>query len=710
LKLDISELEKFGIPSEYINKLKENGYVSLYPPQILAIEKGVLDFRNVLLATPTASGKTFVAILASIKHLINGGKVLYLCPLRALASEKYEEFKNLLEFKTALSIGDYDSEDPWLKNYDVIISTYEKADSLLRHKAPWISDVSLVVIDEIHMLDSDRGPTLEFLIARLKKQVKDAQFIALSATAVNAKELAEWLSAEAIISSWRPVPLKEGVYRNGVIYYKGNSTKKIPIRSGIAFIDLALDILDEGGQALIFNSTRANAMKNSERLKDFVKKYLTKDELKELKALAEKIEENDWLSSTLKDQIINGVAFHHAGLSYNARRIVEEGFRSSLIKVVSSTTTLGAGINVPARRVIINEISRYSAGLGYSEIMTVNEYKQLAGRAGRPRYDIYGEAIIVAKGKYDVDILLENYIQGEGEPISSQIKDEKSLRSHILSLIANEIVTNEEELKNILRETFASKQVGILFLERIANKVINYLQRASFIVVKNHYIATPLGKRVSELYIDPLTAEQIVKGLKNLSFEYVNDDFYYLLLISSTEDMQRLSVFKSEIDILRDELEIINRKYPFKFDIYEDESLSIIKTAKMLKSWIDEEREDEIADKYSIGLGDLYNLIQIASWICHAAKEISKLLGHQEAYNKLSKLEERIENGVREELLELVRIPKIGRIRARILYNAGFRDIEKLSKAKEEEIISLPMIGIETYKSIKEFLTKMKTF
>lgn len=707
--MNISELEKFGIPHEYIKKLKENGYINLYPPQVLAIEKGVLDFRNVLLATPTASGKTFVAILASIKHLLNGGKVLYLCPLRALASEKYEEFKNLIEFKIALSIGDYDSEDPWLRNYDVIISTYEKADSLLRHKAPWISDVSLVVIDEIHMLDSDRGPTLEFLIARLRKQIKDAQFIALSATAINAKELAEWLSAEAIISNWRPVPLKEGVYRNGVIHYKDGSIKKIPIRSGVAFIDLALDILDEGGQALIFNSTRANSMKNSERLKDFVRRYLTRDELKELKALAEKVEENDWLSSTLKDQIINGVAFHHAGLSYNARRIVEEGFRNSLIKVVSSTTTLGAGINVPARRVIINEISRYSAGLGYAEIMTVNEYKQLAGRAGRPRYDVYGEAIIVAKGKYDVDILLENYIKGEGEPIFSQIKDEKSLRSHILSLIANEIVTNEEELKNILHETFASKQVGILFLERIANKVINYLQRASFIVVKNNYIATPLGKRVSELYIDPLTAEQIVKGLKNLSIEYLYDDFYYLLLISSTEDMQRLSVFKSEIDILRDELEMINKKYPFKFDIYDEDSLSIIKTAKMLKSWVDEEREDEIADKYSIGLGDLYNLIQIASWICHAAKEISKLLGQQEAYNKLSKLEERIENGVREELLELVRIPKIGRIRARILYNAGFRDIEKLSKAKEEEIISLPMIGIETYKSIKEFLAKMKT-
>ncbi|HLI46675.1 MAG TPA: DEAD/DEAH box helicase, partial [Geobacterales bacterium] len=536
--MDIALLNKYGIPDDFIKRLQSQGITRLYPPQAQAIEKGVLNYKNLLIATPTASGKTLIAIISSIKHLAKGDKVLYLCPLRALASEKYEEFKFFLNYKIALSIGDYDSDDAWLRNYDVIISTYEKTDSLLRHRAPWISDVSLVVIDEVHMLDSDRGPTLEFLIARLKRQIPNAQFLALSATVKNAEEIASWLNAEVIVSDWRPVPLREGVYRSGIIHYKDGGTKKIPIRSGVAFVDLALDILDEGGQALIFNSTRANALRNAEKLKEFVRKYLKKSEIEELRDLANNIESNDWLSQTLKDQIMNGVAFHHAGLSYNARRVVENGFRDSLIKVVSSTTTLGAGINVPARRVIINEISRYSVGLGYSEIMTVNEYKQLAGRAGRPKYDTYGEAIIVAKGKYDVDVLMDSYIKSDVEPITSQIKDEKALRSHILSLIANEIVTNEDELNKILEETLASRQIGSMILRRLSKNVVSYLMKASFIVAKEKYVATSLGKRISELYIDPLTGEQLENGIKSVPISLAKDEFYYLLLISSVEDMQ----------------------------------------------------------------------------------------------------------------------------------------------------------------------------
>ncbi len=700
--MEITFLNKYGIPIDFIETLRRNGYLRLYPPQQLAIEKGALDFKNLLITAPTASGKTLIAIIASLKHLLNKGKVLYMCPLRALASEKYYEFKELLGgFRIALSIGDYDSEDAWLKNYDVIISTYEKTDSLLRHRARWIDEVSLFIIDEIHLLDSDRGSTLEFLVARLKRRCPDSQFIALSATIKNVGEVSEWLGAETVTSSWRPVPLREGVYRNGVIYYKDGSTRKIQVISGRPFIDLSLDIISEGGQALIFNSTRANAMQNAERLKEFIKKYLTKYEIEELKELSDEIEESDRISQTLKDQIKNGVAFHHAGLSFNARSIVEKGFRNSLIKVVSATTTLGAGINVPARRVIINEIARYSVGLGYSERLTVNEYKQLAGRAGRPKYDSYGEAIIIARGKYDIDILIEEYLKAETEPISSRINDEKSLRSHILSLIANEIVTNEEELNKILNETFAARQIGILRLSRLAHRVLDFLNDASFIVKKDGFIATPLGKRVSELYIDPLSAEQIVKGLRNAPPH--RDELYYLFLISSTEDMQSLNVFRGEYKILKEELERYAKALNLDID-YEDEGvLSAFKTSKMLYDWINEVREDEIADKYGIGLGDVFNVVQIASWICHAAKEISKIIRLPECYRELEDLEQRIESGVKKELLELVKIPKIGRVRARILYNAGYRTLEKLATAKEDDLIKLPMIGVETAKIIKEY-------
>ncbi|RLG05951.1 MAG: hypothetical protein DRN59_03810, partial [Thaumarchaeota archaeon] len=126
--------------------LREEGIVELYPPQAKAVQAGILEGENVVLATPTASGKTAVALMAAANHLARGGKVLYLVPLKALASEKIEDCRRLLcrgtGFKAALSTGDYDSSDPWLADYDVIVATNEKADSLLRHNAPWMNDLS----------------------------------------------------------------------------------------------------------------------------------------------------------------------------------------------------------------------------------------------------------------------------------------------------------------------------------------------------------------------------------------------------------------------------------------------------------------------------------------------------------------------------------------------------------------------------------------
>ncbi|MEM2986940.1 MAG: DEAD/DEAH box helicase, partial [Nitrososphaerota archaeon] len=163
------KIEEVSIPSYLKENLLKEGIRELYPPQEEAIKKRVLEGENLVLATPTASGKTLVAIFATAKHLENNGKVLYLTPLRALAAEKYNEFKKYFGNKASViaTYGDYDSSDPWLSKYDIIITTNEKADSLLRHGAEWIKNISLIVVDEVHLLgDSERGPTLEMTVTK----------------------------------------------------------------------------------------------------------------------------------------------------------------------------------------------------------------------------------------------------------------------------------------------------------------------------------------------------------------------------------------------------------------------------------------------------------------------------------------------------------------------------------------------------------------
>ena len=206
----------FGILSRDIEKLR--------PCQAKAVDNGLLVGKNMLICTPTASGKTLIAEIAGVKNILERkGKAVYVVPLKALANEKFKDFKKKYGklFKIALSIGDIDSADPYLVDYDFIFTTSEKLDSLTRHHSPWLKQVRTLIIDEIHLMnDPGRGPTLEILITILRQLLKNVQIIGLSATIGNPEELAEWLDASLVVDKWRPVKLEEGVYLDGEIEFK----------------------------------------------------------------------------------------------------------------------------------------------------------------------------------------------------------------------------------------------------------------------------------------------------------------------------------------------------------------------------------------------------------------------------------------------------------------------------------------------------------
>lgn len=221
----IEELKSLGVPEFVIEKFRNKKIDELNPAQIKAVKAGVLDGKNMVVCTPTGSGKTAIATFAITKALTKKkGKAIYLVPLRALANEKYSDYKKLFEgtgFEVGISTGDFDSKTELLDRYDLLILTNEKLDSLIRHNVPWLKHISVVVVDEIHMMnDTDRGPTLEIIITLLKQLLKNMQIIGLSATIGNPHELAEWLGAELIIDDWRPVKLHKGIYLGGKIEFE----------------------------------------------------------------------------------------------------------------------------------------------------------------------------------------------------------------------------------------------------------------------------------------------------------------------------------------------------------------------------------------------------------------------------------------------------------------------------------------------------------
>jgi len=243
-RMKISDLPLPADIIEYYARA-EAGITELYPPQAEAVEKGLLD-NNILAAIPTASGKTLLSELAMLSAIRSGGKALYIVPLRALASEKYDQFSKFREIgvKVGISTGDLDSRDEYLGDNDIIVATSEKADSLLRNETHWIHDLTTLVVDEIHLLDSpDRGPTLEVTIAKLRKIIPRLHIIALSATVGNANEIADWLDAECVRSEWRPVDLWEGVLLDGTIHFLGRKGADIPVSRAGPVIALVNDTL-----------------------------------------------------------------------------------------------------------------------------------------------------------------------------------------------------------------------------------------------------------------------------------------------------------------------------------------------------------------------------------------------------------------------------------------------------------------------------------
>ncbi|MCX8204465.1 MAG: DEAD/DEAH box helicase [Candidatus Nezhaarchaeota archaeon] len=690
----------------------------LYPPQVEAVKRGLLRGAHLVLAVPTAAGKTLVGLMSMLKKTIEGrGKALYMVPLKAIASEKYEEFSSLesLGLKVAVSTGDYDSSDPWLSRYDIIVATNEKVDSLIRHGAGWLEDVGVVVADEIHLLgDASRGPTLEVVLARLKKTCREAQFIALSATIRNAREIASWLGAEVVESSWRPVPLKTGVYLDGRVLFNDGTVLEAPMPKGIdPASGLAYQAIRGGGQALVFNNTRQSSIAYAERVKSLVATQLTSEERRRLREVADEVVsegELNRISQKLAECIRGGTAFHHAGLSPAHRKIVEGAFRSlRLLKVVCATPTLAAGVNLPARRVIVQDYRRYDPSLGYGPIPTL-EFHQMAGRAGRPQFDEYGEAILIAKTRDEAEALMENYIQAQPERIWSKLASEPALRSHVLSYIASLPSASEEGLASLISNTFYAHQYGSATALPSVRRVLSFLEREGFIAsTSTGYMATMLGLRVSQLYIDPLSAVVLREGLSKRPSA---TPLSYLLLMCSTPDVPKIYLRRGDrkrlgpaIDSVRHDALIPPpdpEEDPYGFEEY----LASLKTALILHDWIEEAPEDLIIEKHNVGPGDIYSLSQTTKWIAYSARELCRTLGLTSHIQPLFLLEERLKIGCREELLELTRLEGIGRVRARALFNAGFKSLEDLAKASLDQLIAIPSIGLETAKSILRQLGK----
>jgi len=703
------------LPDNIKEILVNQGIKELTPPQEKSILLGLLDGKNLVVSSPTASGKTLIAEIAIINNYFKTKKkAIYLCPMKSLANEKYESFTKKYSFlKTALSIGDFDKVDAYLQDYDVIITSNEKMDSLLRHGIRWIRNTSTIIVDEVHLInDLSRGPTLEVLITRLRKILPNAQFIYLSATIKNDVELSKWLDARLVKSNFRPISLIHGnLLFNKIIYEDG--TEKI-LNFGVSDEESLLkDTIIEGKQIIFFLTSRRNTESLAKRLARSTENMLSEEVKKELNKVSEKLKnvlETPTTQCMLLSEVVKkGVAFHHAGLLMEQRNIIEVAFKNNLIKCICATPTLAVGVNLPAYRVVVRDLKRYD-GYG-SNWIPVLEYSQQAGRAGRPDYDKKGEALTISRSEEEQKIIIERYINGENEEIYSKLSAEPILRTHVLSLITDLFARHKKSLLDFFKSTFWAYQFkGDFELESKVLNVINELAEWGFIKIeKDNYLCTPIGKRISELYLDPLSAHKILVAFNNIKNVELNE-ISLLQLITNCVEMHNLLKVSSKdhpliIKLLNDWEKNFLIKEPSPFDYYYEQYLSSIKTVFAFIEWINEKDDEYLRKAFNLAPGILRSMLFIGDWLIYSIGELAKFVldedEKKEVLSLVKKLRVRMQYGVKEELLPLIFLKGIGRKRARKLFDASIKSPQDLLKEEEK---AKKLIGEKTFERVKKTL------
>jgi len=689
---------------DYLN-IKE-----LYPPQKEAMEV-IERNESLLMSVPTAAGKTVVAYNALMKAVKEGKKGIFLVPLRALAWEKVTELrdicKNILNgAKIGVSVGDFDKVRG-LSKYDIIVATSERADSLIRHNPSWLTEVGCLVSDEIHLInDSNRGPNLEVTLSKFREINPDIQIIGLSATVSNSKEVAKWLEATLVESDFRPVPLKKGICIANEIEWDESEFKRIDIDGTEG---IALDNLPD--QCLVFVNTRRSAEAQAKRLGMLIGKRLTNEETEALKTYTNELksgaDEVTSVDSNLTKLIERGVAYHHAGLTNRQRQLIEKGFREKRIKALCATPTLAAGVNLPAKRVIIRDLTRWDSSFQSNQPLPVLEIQQMLGRAGRPGFDVDGEGVLIAKNNEQKAQIVETYFEGETEPVLSRLGSEPALRTHLLSLIASGTISTKEEMHSFLKKTLFGAQGELWRTQHRINKVLDFLDKEDLIEIEGkvdgEFIpanaplqeklkATAFGKKVSQLYIDPLSGVIIRKALES---DVPANPLGLLHTIARTPDIYSLYVRKNEMETYLTHLMQMEADLMLPPPVEHTELefyLWDLKTALLLMDWVEETPEEHLMKRYSTTPGDIRAKVETAGWILYSMSELSELVSPNTT-KMIAELEIRISNGVRKELLPLLEIDSIGRVRARSLFNAGFTSQSSIREAKPSELSEIAGIG-----------------
>jgi len=726
LNMKIEKLYQYKIPQLILNSWKQNQGDALLPLQTQAVTKyGLLENQNLIISSPTSSGKTFCGEIAAVAKLSQRQKVIYLVPLKAMAEEKYLDFKNKysgLGIKILISTQDHFENDLDLStgNFDFAIVIYEKFNQLLIKNIDILKQVALIIIDELQMLfDPHRGPVIELALTKVVCYRDKPQILGLSAVLTDANgknsastvtNLSQWLGCRLLVEKNRPIELHQGVLYQGLFRFKKFNSGE---ESSEDFLDLngghPLEILfanieklvAEGEQVLVFLKSKAEVEAGTLILANRVSWPRADNAISELKELE---------PTTLRDKLINsleqGVAFHNADLTYQERKLVEKYYLAGEIKVIFCTTTLSLGVNLPAKTVFVETLKYQNGESGQRSVLiplSWSEYENISGRAGRfGKQQNFGRAISIATNQFEANCLWENYVEGKSESLAPQLKT-LGWEGLLLDLTSSLLTTSLPNLKNIIPKTLSYQNCKID--ETILKDAVENLIQKKLLLSddQQNLKISSLGKILALQGISVETGLYIQKKLMEnlqlnsiswvfdllhtkegqqiyapLSFEEEKNKIYYKLLKAI---VQKGKITHSGLkDLTENSLELTSP------------DLRKLKICFLLGDWVEIVPTETIEKKYNLRAGMINQIAEQVSWLLESAYKISELVSDNvELNNFLKALALQVKFGVPKEAIGLanLHVPNLGRVYIqRLLQN----DLAQLEKIRQTDIEFLKKI------------------
>ncbi|KAG1702420.1 DNA polymerase theta [Nymphon striatum] len=748
-----------SLPECIINCYKDNGVSKMYSWQAECLSKeNVINGGNLVYAAPTSAGKTLVAEILMLKTVLERKKkAIMILPFVSLAREKMLSFQKLFQEAGVKVDGFMGSHSAigGLKACDIVICTIEKANSLINRllEEQRLNEIGLIAVDELHMIgDSHRGYLLELLLTKVRFSDLDIsnkednsesdyiQIIGMSATLPNLDVLARWLNADYYVTDYRPVPLTEYV-KIGKTVYNSHTMKKVrQIDCNFISTDtdhsilLSLETVTQGHGVLIFCPTKnwceklaqviakeffeigkpgsyfESLCEENAMITSLLRSNLSGPQLKEVLVSLKNCPAG--LDSVLSRTVPFGVAFHHAGLTFNERDIIEDAFRTGRIKVLIATSTLSSGVNLPARRVIIK------SPVFYGSLIDTLVYKQMVGRAGRKGVDSEGESFILCKE--EETNMVKRLMASELKSVQScLVQPSQTLSSSMKRAILEVVVagvtdTPDKVLKYISCTLLASTVDSDTNSTLDITSCIDFLIEMEFVRLDStdgiKYVATQLGKAVLASSLSPDEGLRVFSELQRArrSFVLENDlhivyqvtpiyvadqinydiDWYKFLSIweSLPADCKRVGelVGVEERFIVRGIQGRVNRKVP------KQDNCRLIHlrfyTALALNDLINEIPLMTVCQKYGYNKGALQSLQQSAATFAGMVTVFCNRLSWVNLELLLTNYQSRLDFGIQRELCDLIRISLLNGRQARSLFNAGYETVAGLANA------SVPLI------------------